>query len=86
MPDIKVCAVTENYINTLIRKISEQKLSYGLKLYRAVWHGSFKRVFPDGILDFDPDEKCTTAPAGETHDFPVLRYGENDFSAICKKM
>lgn len=65
MPDIKVCAVTENYINTLIRKISEQKLSYGLKLYE-LFGMALSSAFSDGILDFDP-MKNVQRPRREKH-------------------
>mgnify|MGYP005772859913 FL=1 len=65
MPDIKVCAVNENYINTLIRKISEQKSSYGLKLYE-LFGMAFSSAFSDGILDFDP-MKNVQRPRREKH-------------------
>ena len=53
MPEIKLCLTSEDYINTVIRHVSKQTASYGLKLYE-LFYMSFADAFSECLIDYNP--------------------------------
>lgn len=57
MPEIKLCAVNENYINSIIRIISAQTKSYGLKLYE-LFSMALADAYSESLIDYNPMVDC----------------------------
>ena len=53
IPELKLCLVSEDYINDTIRKLTKQTSSYGLKLYELLYM-SFADAFSECLIGYNP--------------------------------
>lgn len=57
MPKIKLCAVNEIYLKTVIHKVSARTESYGLKLYE-LFSMALADAFSDSLIEYNPLKDC----------------------------
>ena len=57
MQDIKLCVVNENYINSIIRTVSAQTKSYGLKVYE-LFSMALSDAYSENLIDYNPMGDC----------------------------
>lgn len=70
MPEIKLCAVNDNYINAIIRTVSAQTKSYGLKLYE-LFSMALADAYSESLIEYNPMFDCKR-PQKESVELNIL--------------